>query len=439
MMPSTPDRDDVASTVITISVWYEVVTPLFCAGARREDVGVRPASLRGVLRWWWRATRYGVHHARCKGDPRKALGKLAEEEKKLFGSSETGRGRVALRVGQANLTVLSPRELLRTSERNGASVVGPGARYLGYGLVKAARTKDGKQAGQLVRSCGRADPGTSVRVDLVCRRLDEAELQTLEIALDAFGLLGGLGARSRRGWGSLALRSRSRKEGWPPAATGEADSPREPAELSSFDALCDRLSTFLGAVNAPDPPYPPISAFGSTSRVVVVPHAGGPLDALDTVGREFIRYRSWGRDGFILGRRSSGEQAEQNFPDDHELMRGRKTDPPTTHPRRAVFGLPHAYGNGEHQRVEPAMPSSGRRLDRRASPLLLHVHRLEDPTYQSAVVCTALPAEFLPPGARLKVRDGEVDLRPPEELYQPVHAFMDRLIDRLAGIEVKPS
>jgi CRISPR-associated protein Cmr1 len=409
MMPSTADRDDVASTVITISAWYEVVTPLFCAGARREDVGVRPASLRGVLRWWWRATRYGVHHVRCNGDPRKALGKLAEEEKKLFGSSETGRGRVALRVEQAELTVLSPQVLLQTSERNGASVVGPGARYLGYGLVKAARTKDGKQAGQLVRSCGRADPGTSVRVDLVCRRLDEAELQTLEIALDAFGLLGGLGARSRRGWGSLALRSRSRKEGWPPAATGEADPPRE---LPSFKALCDRLSTFLGAVNAPDPPYPPISAFGSTSRVVVVPHAGGPLDALDAVGQEFI-----------------------------ELMREQRTDPPTTHPRRAVFGLPRVYGNGEHQRVEPAMSSNGRHLDRRASPLLLHVHRLKDPRsrYQSAVVCTALPAEFLPRGARLKVRGGEVDLRPPKELYEPVHAFLDHLVDRLAGTEVKAS
>jgi CRISPR-associated protein Cmr1 len=440
MMPSAAERGGTVSTVVTISAWYEVVTPLFCAGARQDDVGVRPASLRGILRWWWRATRYGVYDAGCNGDPRQALRELDKEEKKLFGSSETGQGRVALRVERAKLAVLPRRELLRTSERNGASVVGPGARYLGYGLVEAASTKSGKRAGQLVRSCGRAAPGTSVRVDLVCRGLDEAQLDTLEIALDALGLFGGLGARSRRGWGSLLLLKRCRYEGWPTQPEGEAESSARRNSLRDFKGLQEQLASLLKKVTSGGPDYPPISAFGPKSRVVVVPYPEAPLDpypeapldALDEVGRELVRYRSWGRNGFIFGGRADGEPAEQNFRDDHDLMKG--SEKPISHPRRAVFGLPQGYGNDT---VKPVKPEAGvgREMDRRASPLLLHVHRLEDDRYQSAVVCTALPAQFLPSGVEIEVRNTPVKVRPPAELYAPVDQFLDRLVHQ-RGFEV---
>jgi len=441
-MPSAPERDGMAKTVVTISAWYEVVTPLFCAGARQDDVGVRPASLRGILRWWWRATRYGVYHAGCNGDPSQALGELDEEEEKLFGSSEKGQGQVALRVARANLTVLSPGELLtvlspgellRTSKRNGAAVVGPGARYLGYGLVEAASTKSGKRAGQLVRSCGRANPDTSVRVELVCRGLDEAQLDTLEIALDALGLFGGLGARSRRGWGSLLLLKRCRYEGWPTQPEGEAESSARRNSLRDFEGLREQLASLLKKVTSGGPDYPPISAFGPKSRVVVVPYRGVPLEALDAVGRELVRYRSWGRNGSIFGGGTGEEPAERNFRDDHDLMKG--SEKPISHPRRAVFGLPQGYGNDT---VKPVKPKAGvgREIDRRASPLLLHVHRLEDDRYRSAVVCTALPAQFLPSGVEIEVRNTPVKVRPPAELYAPVDQFLDRLVDRLGGFEV---
>jgi len=432
-MQSAAERGGTVSTVVTISAWYEVVTPLFCAGARQDDVGVRPASLRGMLRWWWRATRYGVYHAGCNGDPRQALRELDKEEKKLFGSSETGQGRVALRVERAKLAVLPRRELLRTSERNGASVVGPGARYLGYGLVEAASTESGKRAGQLVRSCGRAAPGTSVRVDLVCRGLDEAQLDTLEIALDALGLFGGLGARSRRGWGSLLLLKRCRYEGWPTQPEGEAESSARQNSRRDFKGLCEQLASLLKKVTSGGSDYPPISAFGPKSRVVVVPYRGVPLEALDAVGRELVQYRSWGRNGFIFGGGTGRERAERNLRDNHDLMKG--SEKPISHPHRAVFGLPQGYG---HSIVKPSKPKSGdgRRLDRRASPLLLHVHRLADDSHPSAVVCTALPAQFLPSGVEIEVRNTPVKVPPPAELYAPVDQFLDRLVDWPEGFEV---
>ena len=60
-----------------------------------------------------------------------------------------------------------------------------------------------------------------------------------------------------------------------------------------------------------------------------------PLGLLDLVGRELVRYRSWGRDGKILGNRID---SEQQFRDDHDLMK-RSPQDRDAHPRRVAFGL----------------------------------------------------------------------------------------------------
>jgi CRISPR-associated protein Cmr1 len=136
---------------------FEVVTPMFLGGADpKAGAELRGASLKGALRFWWRALAWG------------RLGDLAEihkQEMKLFGSADRAVGQASFSlaaawVNQAPLLVAPParddksalpnvaqeerrrlkrkhRLTLDGSRDANAQAVGPGARYLGFGLTEA--------------------------------------------------------------------------------------------------------------------------------------------------------------------------------------------------------------------------------------------------------------------------------------------------------------
>ncbi len=289
-----------------------------------------------------------------------------------------------------------------TVSTNRRQVVGQGARYFGYGLMEAFnRPKKNKQAGQLVRGCILAPHRFNVR--LRCRGLDHQAIDSILAASRALGLLGGMGARSRRGYGSLVLESYriDGRERWS-APTDLAPLKREVANLRP--------------ASAPEQ-LPDYTAMTPSARhVLLTAKTKEPLELLDLVGREMIRYRSWGHNGHIL----SDVDSEKNFRDDHDLM---KSDPKRrqTHPRRIAFGLPHNYGRRKEDQVAPYDPG----LDRRASPLFVHIHQHERLV---AAVLTFLPARFLRPGrSDISVGGQRVPQQPEQRLYAPIHAFLDRL------------
>ena len=377
---------------------FEVTTPLFSSGADPGGSGgpeLRPPSLKGILRFWWRALAW----SRLEG----RLREIKREEDSLFGSTETGQSRVILDVTQEERPrVVRHREVLKHAS---GGVVGEGARYLGYGVMEAFGSgKKGTEAGELTRPCLRAP--FPFALQLRCRNLDGAQLSMLQDALRAMGLLGGLGAKSRKGYGSLALR-RLRVDGkeiW--------QGPRDK------DGLVSEIGRLLGAYKRDD--LPKYTALSSWTRSVVVNsrQATEPLKMLDLVGREMMRYRSWGHNGRVLGGPS-----ERNFQPDHDLMKQHRR---RTHPRRIAFGLPHNYGKQKDQQVGPADPS----LDRRASPLFIHIHSLGDKGREPYAVLTLVPAEFLPQRARdISVGGKPVSLESEEVLYQPVEQFLHRLTD----------
>lgn len=405
----------------TIVATYRVVTPMFCGGASRERAEFRIPSFKGVLRWWWRALAW----SRFGGD----LRRIREEEALLFGSADKGQGRVLIRLLPGNPPQGLETKALLTS---GGSVVGPGARYLGYGVLEAfdrrpTNGKPGARGGELTRPCLAAP--FELKLELRCRELEPSRRDLLLDALRALGLLGGMGAKSRKGYGSLVL-------------TGLGATGRDWNEPSSPEALCQQI----GDLQAPEmPELPPYTAFSFRTRHVVLPAAGreSPLGLLDRVGREMVRFRSFGKDGMILGRL---REVEGNFRDDHDLMKL----PPhyrRTHPRRVAFGLPHNYGSPRQDQVGPA---NG---DRRASPLLIHIHECAG---KPVAVVSFFPAAFLPaPGRRpggsepalVNVGGTTVPLRPDREFWKPIHDFLDRLLDRPGtqrrepfgrALEVKP-
>jgi len=305
-----------------ITATFEVVTPLFLGGADpASTVELRPPSIKGALRFWWRALAWSRHNGHLGAIRKEELGAIRKEEQEIFGTAgqegiasngATGQASFILRVTPINgLKIISKDDILRDGA---AATVGSGMRYFGYGLMAPF----GQNQGQLARPCLSAPFAFSI--ELVSRH---PFADSLIDALKVMGLLGALGSRSRRGYGSLSLLS----------LAGDVEAWASPKTKADY---ANQLKTLIRheRINLTEPPY---SAFSGLSRVAVVTEGSEPLALLDGVGRQMQRYRSWGHNGKV-----NGEDSERNFQDDHDWFKS-KTHFNNTHPRRAIFGLPHNY------------------------------------------------------------------------------------------------
>ena len=381
------------TTPTQIEAVYRVVTPLFCAGADTRKAEIRLPSLKGVLRFWWRALAW----SRLNGD----LEAIRNQEDTLFGSAGRGQSRVSMRLGLGLRPSVVPEGRRLAIPGQKCRVVGQGARYLGYGVMEAfGSSKKGTAAGQLTRACLRAP--FDFTVHLRSRGLSADQVDSLKDALVALGVMGGLGARSRKGYGSLTMQSLrvDGRETW-----------RESRSLQDLRGTLEALRSNDGPTD-----WPAYTALSDRTRnLLVFSNQKEPMELLDLIGRELMRYRSWGHWGRVLGQRS-----ERNFKDDHDLMKGARRH---THPRRISFGLPHNYGREFRNQVGPY----DSRLDRRASPVFIHVHVCGD---TPVAVVSFLPARFLPLGkSDISVGGSRVRQTPEADLYRPVYDFLDRLLD----------
>ncbi len=380
----------------TIEATYRVVTPLFAGGAdQRSTVEIRPTAFKGVLRFWYRAVTLPFYGGE--------LQKVKEKERELFGSTD-GQASFMLKLE----TVTSPGEPIP----KGTKWETPGSAYLGYGVI--GWNRDSRQV-ETSRPCLKEGFSFTVTLAMPRQKAESADTAGLKRALIALGLFGGLGSRSRKGFGSLALESlvEKGKEIW-----------TAPGNVEELRAKIQELFRDMRLGNA----LPEYTAFSGQSRVAVWPSSSGALELLDEVGREMVRYRSYGqrvRDKRII---LDGETPNQIFWDDHDLVRDVITGQEiNSHPRRVVFGLPHNYRmSGKTVKVEP----ESRKLQRRGSPLFIHIHRL---TSGNAAVFTFLPAKFLPGEEKIQISvvkgktvtvDQNVD-------YGVIHDFIDRFPNRL--------
>jgi len=378
---------------------YTVMTPMFLGGIE-HNAELRPPSIKDALRFWWRALRWqqGMH------DPQM----LRQAEAAIFGSADTGQAQFLLNVTTTGLgpMVIQQHKILDPSFQESTTIpIGEGARYLGYGVMEAfgSATKNTK-AGQLTRACLR--PGFEFDVTLLYREANPEWLNEILQALKAFGLLGALGSKARKGYGSVALCSLKHPK--------EEEIWQNPTTL---DALKEEILKLYGTQQpgaaANRDAIPEWTALSKHSRHVMV-EKGSAHDALNYVGEELVRYRSWGKNGKILGNR---ENSFKKFKPDHDLMKGLSST--VRHPKRVAFGLPHNYGKGSINEVNP----SDKNLDRRASPLLVHVHPLANG--RCAAIVSYLAARFLPEGSQLMVMNQEVPLESDASLRQTIDTFLN--------------
>lgn len=382
----------------------EIVTPCFLGGAR-DRAEWRGASIRGQLRWWFRA----VAGARFTGD----LDAVRKAEEEIFGST---RRSSAVRVtpsrgpeaekGDSGETLLedgvTPEELAsRWGDESRATVnrlrLQRGAtsnplHYLAYGPVAK---------GHLERPL--LPSRTRVGFTLQWVRKPSPDLKELfSLALRAWLCLGGIGARSRKGFGSLHLQGCDRK---------------------AFEEVVRNLLA-LGRGFAGEPEW---TCLSERSRVLVGDRgfAQGE-EALSFLGSWLIAFRR--RYGKSTDNRTYGGLPVANR--DYEWAAPRGTQPRQGIPDRIGFGLPLPFTRRVDGQFlgESVIWGPGEKDPRRASPLLLHVAHFGKGYFP---VLTYLPARFLPQTAKLGFKDHPFPT--PSQVAPHRPGIVDHFLDDLAG------
>jgi hypothetical protein len=185
-----PVRNPLARETITCRV--EVTTAMFLAGAEPKNgepqklrqEGLRPASVKGVLRAWWRLAR---------PEP---TSELAVNDQRIWGALPTQQQRHPPRgIIVRTRFPLAAEPGQPRAERPIEDGPGSADFYLGYGAIRN-RNKPSENPGKAWWASG-----SSFILDVQPTTAEQVE--AVQTALRLWCLFGGLGNRSRRTWGGI--------------------------------------------------------------------------------------------------------------------------------------------------------------------------------------------------------------------------------------------
>ncbi len=187
---SLPERRSPRTCEIVVRL--ENVTPIFGGSSRPRAIDevdvIRAATVRGHLRFWWRAL-YAAQYSRAE--------ELYEREGALWGRAATDEGK----GGRSAVEIRIDVEVSGGIDRDIDLQRTPGA----YALWPARAEKS-----------PRRKPGTQFRLTLMAAAENrEGEVRN---ALRAWIFFGGFGGRTRRGLGSLGLTSLEDAKVWLPSS-----------------------------------------------------------------------------------------------------------------------------------------------------------------------------------------------------------------------------
>jgi len=371
---------------MVVKVSLETVTPLFLGGADpRGEPELRAASVRGALRFWLRALLGGR-----LGD--QDLDALRKAESAVFGST-----------GSASPVVIRVRHgSLKKQPFSQLAAFGRGISYL---FFAARGTKQEPERSAIVAGTP-FELEFSERMGAATAESGEA-LQQAYMALWLLTHLGGLGARSRRGAGSLQAIKAEEISGDLPSLIVQANSPSElQAELRRGLIRLRSLmrSDAVAHINS-------FSAFDvlhpNVCKVWVINRSFKTwFEALDVIGQTMQQFRS---------------RRPPDYRNVREAVQGRSLSQPV---QRAAFGLPIIFYyrslDGRRGTLE------GETHSRRASPLMIRATKLVNGQY--VLVLTLFKATLLEHGERLQLkRKG-----PPARIQVPDLSLID---DFLATVD----
>lgn len=387
----------------TITAHFKLVTPMFMGSANPKKAELRLSSINGVLRFWFRALAWD----RLKGN----MARIKQIESHVFGgidSKDARKHSFLMRFCSRNFQINQQGSAIsKIKEPVGLS-------YLGYGCVNFRHTTDR----------GSFTPDSSFAVKLHFRHSidnnpisEKTEVKASDILLDAFkgiSLLGGLGSRSRRGYGSVKLSALEHND----ITVWSFPSSRESLDLE--------IKALLKSRNMKEK-MPEYTAVSDKVQVLIPDNSFQSWDsAHNWIGQKMVKFRSYGRKtqkGYSLG--GNLGKPEQRFKDDHDLIFNYlKNGNVSQAPRRCIFGLPHNYFfSSMRQNVDV---SGSRDYLRRASPLFVRVYELAEQNYLTGLL--VFPADFLPQSESIKIncrrqRPAYIDRAP--DNWQTLNDFLD--------------
>lgn len=238
----------------TLTATFKIVTPMFLGDAQQNAVDIRPPSVKGVLRFWWRAMMWGKVLKEAEGDEAIALRCLHRREAELFGCSAGIYKEKHFGQAKFLLQVIHGKPTDETSYPN----KNPGSAYLGYGLMESKPSRNAIKEGLEFKLHFTFKPAAM-----------KEDIESIKQVLEIFGLLGGLGGRSRRAFGSIACSNNifNKKETYE-------------QKLASILTLGKNIAS-----------YPPYAAFSSFTKYKILFEANSARDAQEKVGNAYKNWR----------------------------------------------------------------------------------------------------------------------------------------------------
>ena len=345
--PEVPSGKNLRKNEVKKDLHFNFATPLFGSEVSKEEqdlvTPVRVPSIRGQLRFWWRA---------LAGNACSSFRELKEKEDRVWGSTSS---RSSVSVVVKNVFI---------PEKGGNHNSPPNYVVFPYRQSKVK-------------------PLENVAFDLEVKYPEELEKEVLA-ALWGWSNFGGLGARTRRGGGSLFCAEMA-----PPS--------HEPDDLRKW------FSEWFGRIAyEPSSIVPDWPVFKGS--VYLGPVQSNPYSAWEKSIGVLERFRQG--EGIGRNKGSSGRQGRSRWPEADSIRRITGKSSPRHKPSpekpekafpRAELGLPIIMWfkdrrDGDPGNVTLSPSKKGERVERMASPLILKVLALKNNKYLPLCLCLGTPA-----------------------------------------------
>lgn len=386
-MRTAPEFPTALSIARRLPIWeatfeVQLITRLFGGGAQPRKIDerswLRPSALKSALRFWWRSA-YG------HGFP--TIEDLRAREGDLFGTSARfgPRGEVE---GGPGIVRLEVRDAARPTTRDFSE---PPHSALQGAYFPAA------PLGQAAAKLGEPGATARVRIAIEARRgqeIDEATVAQIQTALRLWLVLGGVGSRTRRGAGAIALRTEK-----------AARDLGVPATVEELETFLRRLCLQSGS------PHPGVFSLARTVQVLVGSAAAtgeqAQIDLLETLRearQDRVHPATWrGPEGWGRTRWPEADAIRLKVNPTHAWRHAPDVRNAGRYPR-AALGLPIVFhyqppNEPPNQTLTAARRTDRTRITRYSSPIVLRPVRLWVAGREKAVPIALFTACTLPADA----------------------------------------
>jgi len=361
-----------------------VITPLFGGGVTPGEADpitvVRATEVRGHLRFWWRATNAWRF---------KTVAELKLKEGRLWGNTETP-SQIIINIPTKDINPGRAEIAFRVARESGKAKTIPSPNIAPYAAFPFLPDKTE------LKRIGWESEAVLINVAFTLDLQYPQNIQTdVESALWAWETFGGIGARTRRGFGALQ---------W-------LDQPHPmPVQTNRLESY---LRDKLGKMTTRENKIQDIPSVGQQMRFRVTQPFDNPIEAWKHIINELYKFRQARYDKkFGLSKWPEANEIRRLFGINAKLPEGETSVRLVQKFPRAVFGLPINFHMPHDSVISEDLTLEGvpndkldRKYDRLASPLILRPLACAGGKYVGLAVI--LNAPTVPPcGLRLKGAQG---------------------------------